>query len=491
VSKTKQDLIRDVSIQPLTKRAINQATAKKYGYGMAEYHGKPCQVAPYYDDKKNLVAQKVRFADKGFTITGDITRAGLFGQHLCRGSGKMIVVTEGELDAMSVAQSMGLSWPAVSIPNGAQSAVAAIKANLEFLEGHDKVVLMFDADEEGAKATEKCLPLFTPGKVSVADLSGFKDANSALQAGQMAMLRDAAWGAKPWRPDGLINMADARERVERPLTKGIPYPWPMLNDMLYGFRPGDLVCWTAGTGSGKSALVSELVYHLIMQDHKVGIIYLEEGLERAGKRIIGLHVNKPLHLPGYEISKPEFATAWSETLGRGNLIAYDHFGSLDEEVLTNRIRYLVKSEGVSTVVVDHISMIVSGMDLDADERRVLDHVVTTLKSLNMETNAATHIVSHLRRGEGDKGHENGKQVYLSQLRGTQAIGQLSDAVIGAERDQQSDDPVERNTLQLRVLKNRYSGITGPADKLYYNAETGRLNVSTGFETATKGGTDDF
>jgi twinkle protein len=60
------------------------------------------------------------------------------------------------------------------------------------------------------------------------------------------------------------------------------------------------------------------------------------------------------------------------------------------------------------------------------------------------------------------------------LRGSASIAQLSDAVIGAERNSQSDDPIVRNTTVLRVLKNRYTGKTGKACEVFYNEATGRL-----------------
>ncbi len=478
---------------PLTKRHVSQEVARKYGYLIGTYNDKPCQIAPFFDDKGRLVAQKIRFANKDFTITGDAGKMGLFGKQLCRGHGKMIVVTEGEIDALSFCQAMGLSWPAVSLPNGAQSAARVIRRELEFLEGYDKVVLAFDADEQGQAAVEACLPLFQPGKVAVANLGGFKDANEALVAGKAATLRDAAWGATPWRPDGLVNMADLFEEISAPLEPGILYPWAGLNDKTYGFRPQELVTWTAGTGVGKSAIVSELVHSLITrEDHrKVGIIYLEEGVARAGRRILGIEASTPLHLPGNDLSEQALRKAWDATLGTGRLVAYDHFGSLEEEVLLNRIRYMVKSEGCDVVVLDHISMVVSGMDLSDDERRMLDHIVTSLRSLTQETHAAIHIVSHLRRAGEGKAHEEGRAVSLSHLRGTQAIAQLSDAVIAAERNQQAETEVDRNTTTLRVLKNRYAGLTGPAGQLLYSPKTGRLSEVDGTEMITGGDDNDF
>jgi len=84
------------------------------------------------------------------------------------------------------------------------------------------------------------------------------------------------------------------------------------------------------------------------------------------------------------------------------------------------------------------------------------------------------LVSHLRRTSGDKGHENGIEVSLSHLRGSQSIAQLSDCVIALERNQQAEDIDEANTTKLRVLKSRYTGDVGLASSLLYERETGRL-----------------
>jgi twinkle protein len=93
--------------------------------------------------------------------------------------------------------------------------------------------------------------------------------------------------------------------------------------------------------------------------------------------------------------------------------------------------------------------------------------------LVQETNIALIIVSHLKR-PSDKGHEEGAATSLAQLRGSASIAQLSDMVVGLERNGQHEDPVKRNTTRVRVLKSRYNGVTGPACSLLYNKETGRM-----------------
>ena len=92
------------------------------------------------------------------------------------------------------------------------------------------------------------------------------------------------------------------------------------------------------------------------------------------------------------------------------------------------------------------------------------------------------LVSHLRRAAGEKGHEQGIEVSLSHLKGSQGISQLSDCVIALERNQQSEDEKEANTTKVRVLKSRYTGDTGLACSLLYNPHTGRMSELTDEDT---------
>ena len=150
---------------------------------------------------------------------------------------------------------------------------------------------------------------------------------------------------------------------------------------------------------------------------------------------------------------------------------YDHWGSIQGDNLLGRIRYMAKVLDVEYVVLDHLSIVVSGIG-DGDERRMIDNTMTMLRSLVEETKIGMILVSHLKRPDG-KGHEEGAITSLAQLRGSASIAQLSDMVIGLERNQQ--DPDNKNQTIVRVLKNRFSGETGIATALHYNQDTGALN----------------
>ena len=79
----------------------------------------------------------------------------MFGMSQWASGGKFITVTEGELDALAVAEMFDGKWPVVSIKRGAAAAAKDIKENLEWLETFDKVVICFDNDEKGIAAAKE------------------------------------------------------------------------------------------------------------------------------------------------------------------------------------------------------------------------------------------------------------------------------------------------------------------------------------------------
>mgnify|MGYP003137170423 CR=1 FL=1 len=181
-----------------------------------------------------------------------------------------------------------------------------------------------------------------------------------------------------------------------------------------------------------------------------------------------VEANKPLHLNN-EIPEDELQNAFGNTLGSGNIFLRDGFGSVDPNHILNDIRFLVQHHDVRWVILDHLSILMSGLELD-DERKCIDRTMTMLRSFCEETQVGMILVSHLRRSSSDKGPEDGQQISLQMLRGSHSICQLSDQVVALQRNISSGD----NNAELVVLKNRFTGKTGPAAQLTYSEETGRL-----------------
>jgi len=453
----------------LAKRGISEETCKKFGYLVGKLSGKTVQLAPYHRDGK-LVAQHYRTADKDFGWIGDSKEVELFGQNVWRDKGKMVVITEGEIDAMTVSQLQDNRWPVVSLPNGAQSAKKALARALPWLDGFESVILMFDMDAPGRAAVEECVPLFKPGKCKVANLP-LKDANEMLLAGRGAEVIDAIWGAKVYRPDGIVTMADIRSKVLEAPVIGLPWWLDSLTAATYGRRLGEAVAFGAGTGIGKTDfLTQQIAYDRSVLKEKVGLFFLEQQPPETAKRIAGKVAKKRFHVPDGGWTQADLIAAL-DSVGDDGLFYYDHFGACEWSYIRDRMRFLHHTEGVRLFYLDHLTALAAAED---DERRALEQIMAEIGGLVKELNVWLGLVSHLATPEG-KPHEEGGRVTIRHFKGSRAIGYWCHYMIGFERDQQSDDPKLRSITTLRVLKDRYTGqATGLTLFLGYDAETGML-----------------
>jgi len=469
-TKIKTDMITG-QVEALSKRQIDFDTCKFFNYQTGTYNGQPVQIAPYYNSNYQVVAQHIRFPNKDFIWLGDMNEVGLFGQHKWKGNQKMITITEGEVDAMSVSKVQGNKWPVVSVPSGAKSAKKYIKKNLEYLESFEKVVLMFDNDEAGNTASIECAQLFTPKKALVSKLP-LKDANDMLVSGRGKDIINHIWNARPYTPEGIIAGADTWDLVMQDDSKECtPYLWEGLNNKTKGIRKGEIVLFTAGSGTGKSQVCREIAFDLITKGKNVGYIALEESVARTVRGLISIDLNSKIHEEEIrrDFSEETLKKSWDKI--QGNTYFHKHFGSTDSENLMSKIRFLVRGCDCDYVVLDHINMVVSG--IEGDERKLIDYTMTRLRSLVEELNFGLILVCHMKRLPDKTGHEEGAITSLSHLKGSHGLGQLTDICCGLERSQQHEET--KDILTIRVLKNRYNGDTGVACSLHYDRETGRLS----------------
>ena len=477
------DNIEVGSFSALTDRKISKDTAQKYGVKVVhDLQGNVIKhMYPFYNGYEISATKTRSVKDKIFFWHGTKAETGLFGQQLFKG-GKYITITEGECDAMAAYELLGSKWAVVSIKSGASGAVKDIKENLEFFDNFENVIVAFDNDKAGKEASQKVARLFKPSKAKILSLpNGWKDPNDMLRNNKHKEFVEAWWASKVYTPSGVINVSEQRDKFHnRERKTSIPYPWEGLNEKLYGLRQGELVTLTGGTGLGKSSVTRELEHHLIKNTtDNVGVIALEEDWRRTIDGILSIEANARLYIDQEreKFSREEldkFFDVLYDGDNKNRVWVHSHFGTNDIDDIFSKLRYMIIGCECKWVVVDHLHMLVSAVH-EGDERRAIDSIMTKLRSLVEETGAGIVLVSHLRRVDGNKGHENGIEVSLSHLRGSNSIGQLSDCVIALERNQQSDDIDEARTTRMRVLKSRYTGDVGLASHLLYDKDTGRLS----------------
>lgn len=475
----------------LTARGITEETCKKCEYQQGENEfGKRVHIQLIKDETGRLIDQKTRDKDKHFTWVGGSGYKGIIGSWSWPASGKSVVITEGEIDRMSVSQAFDNKWSTGSLPNGWGSAKKAILADYEKLCRFDNIVLCFDNDEKGQQALKEACELLPVGKVKIMALPK-KDANEVLMdktLGPATLIR-AFWDAKPWRPDGIREGREfTRERMKQTRKAGLSLPYPKLNDMWDGLRDGEIITICAGSGIGKSTIARDIAYHQRMAHGvKIGNIFLEEDNDTSVKAYVGLHAGVPLKKL---IKTPEILTdeQWDASLAAvvwDNMMFYDHFGSLESDRLLTMMRYMAAS-GCRRIVLDHISIVVSGLE-SQDERKDIDILMTKLASFVKETGCSVIAIVHLKRSNGKNFNEGG-QISLNDLRGSASIEQLSFNVLAAERNQQ--DEAKKLFALLRSLKCRITGETGEADILKWNVALGRYEVATPADLAAFNPHDD-
>lgn len=470
----------------LQKRALSEQTCKFFDYGVGEFKGQPCHFAHYRDPQtRELIAQKVRLASKDFPVLkADGAKLPLFGQHLWRGDRRSLIITEGELDAMSVSQVQQNKYPVVSLSGGAGNAVHDMKRHYEWLCEFDKIVLMFDDDKDGRHAAEVCAEILPPGKVFVAEIEGFKDANEALVAGKASAITSAFWNAKPYTPDGIFTLSDIREDVLAPVAMGTPWFLDSLTALTFGRRPGEVYYFGAGTGVGKTDWFTQQIgYDIETLGVKTACIYLEQPPAETGKRILGKLYGKQFHVPDGSWTQDELDEAFTEVEKQGKLFLGGNFASASWDQIKTRIRFMAVSLEIKHFYLDHLTALAD----PSKERESLEIITKELALLAQELGIIIHVISHLATPEG-KPHEEGGRVMMRHFKGSRSIGFWAHFAFGLERNPQHEDPEIAQQTTFRCLKDRYTGrATGKTLTLAYDTQTGLISECLFPKTEDAGG----
>jgi len=458
----------EVEPQALAKRKIPDTITKKYRYGIAhDKAGNLCQVANYFNREKELVAQKLRYPDKTFKFIGNPKEALMFGQQLW-GNGKKLIITEGEIDALSVSTAFDGKYPVVSVKNGSGAAKKEIAQQLEWISEFEEVYLWFDNDEPGRAALDECVNLLPADKVRIIRHADYKDANEVLIYTGKAGVLNCFYNAEKYKPDDIVSPDDLLDTIAEPIVTGFPYFYSKLTKLLYGRRFGEVVTVGAGVSIGKTDFVMSQLAFDLQQGWKVATFMLEqstkETLLRTAGKVDGVHY----HLPNADFDKEQL----KETVGsfQGNLFMFDNFGSNDWETIQDKIRYMYHNYGCRIFYIDNLTALNAHA---SDERRNLDALMAEVAGLAKELDVWIMLVSHLNPPKSGPSHECGGKVEQSQFTGSRAIMRWSYAMFGIERNTQHEDADERNKGLVRIVKDRFSGsATGNTVPFYYDKDSG-------------------
>ena len=471
-------------------RGILDSTYKKFGVRHSFFESG--EIAEQYypvTQSGELVGYKVRELPKSFGKS--IGRTGsdcdLFMQFKFKQPGKYVVITEGEIDALSAYQmiknyNVSKGWDyetaVVSPTVGARSA-KQIGAQYKFFDQFDKIIISYDNDTAGQSAIEDIVKVLPKGKVYVMQMR-LKDANEYLKSGNETGFISEFYNAKKYVPVNVLPSSQLYERVlAQSAVAKIPFPPFMgeLNEMFVGGLPlGHIINIAADTGIGKTTFINEMIYYWIFNSpHKIGIVSMELDAGQYGEALLSRHLSKKLALIKDQSEKMQFLHS-DEVKAKAVELTVDAEGEDRFDLLDNRdgsveeiqdtVEELVISCGAKLIVLDPLQDVLDGL---SNEEQAM--FMKWAKGFVKSHGVTFVFINHMRKTPAGQNGADSEQ----NIMGSSTIIKSASANILLKRDKMAEDPVVRNTTEISVTKNRVCGITGPAGGMYYDNETHTLH----------------
>lgn len=508
--KTEKKIFLDGENLAMEKRRITADTCKFYDYRITQYtgwigHGKKkrycdnewVRVMSWFTDKGQIKMQKIKTQLKEMKLIGNTKNLELWGKTKVPLTDKLfITITEGEEDAMAVAQVQGCQYPVVSLPNGVSSARKVLESELQYLQKFKYVVLAFDSDEAGQAAMQDCLAsdLFEPGKVKVCTWTR-KDANDMLVHGEDKEITHCLFNAKVIEPDNIVTVENIIDKIMIQPQFGSSYPWPSMTEITYGAQFGEIHIVVGATGIGKTEFIKELLFHFLDKSVKVGLFSFEQNPDNTMRRLIGAKQGIKLHLPGAIWNSTKIkqqALSFNESI-----YLYDKAGRVDLQDIFHSIRYMAKAKDVKFFVIDNLKAI----EVSSDQEKAQD-LMNGLKALCKDLDITVFLLSHVAKDKYGQtvytttspknpdsyfsqsaedrdtnlklpgmDWESGRLPKIENVEGGNIITSLSDYVWALARNTTAEDREEAKVIRVKALKTRLdSSFTGKTFKLYYTDE---------------------
>ena len=420
-----------------------------------------------YDDRQEYVypsgGKKVRtLKEKGFYAKGGFKGDELFGMNLfTAGCSKIVTITEGELDALSVAQMLKSSYtnPVVSLPSATPSRKLWENCK-DWLNSFDKIVLSVDTDEAGNAVADKIAKLF-PNKVYRVPHETYKDANEFLQAGKGNDFKSAWWNARKYTPENILNTTDQFLSLynDTPEHQYVETGIVALDDKILGLMQGHFTVIKAPTGIGKTEVMRFLEYNMLQKGIPIAAWHLEETKLRSLLGLVSYDCKENLTRRDLidEKKAHDRVVKSIESLTKDENFYQFYLGDgQGTEELLEQIRFFREACGVRYVFFEPIQDVVAGKN-EASKEEILADLSVRLSKIAAELNVGIVTIAHT--------NDDGDPKYCKM------IGQRASVIIDLSRDKESDDAEERNTTHITVQKNRPCSEEGRAGKMRFNPDT--------------------
>lgn len=372
---------------------------------------------------------------------------GLFGWQAIPDNARSVVITEGEIDALSMWE---FGCPALSVPFGGGSGAKQqwIETEFEHLVRFDTIYLCLDMDEEGGLAAKEIASRLGQHRCRFVELPK-KDANECLTEGVpadyiAACMQEAATAD----PEELKSVAEYGEDIaehfyptagERP---GFNLPW---NANKWRVHHGELCLWVGFNGHGKSVLLGQAITQAVQSGEKACIASFEMRPAVTFGRMFR-------QLSGQRVPTREVITRLSEDYADA-LWSFDLQGTGKIDRVLEVFEYGFRRYGIRQFVVDSLMK----LGLGEDDYNGQKSAVERLKDFCNEHDVTVHLVAHSRKRETEE-HAPRKM----DVRGAGVITDIADNLFCVWRNkakenackQVADNPALKSREEVHKILER-------------------------------------
>jgi twinkle protein len=452
----------------LLGRGLTEQTLADFRIGEQVRDDKTYCIFPYLRDGALINAKTRNVADKKDMRQETGAEPCLFGWHLIDPKQRIVAITEGEIDAMTLHQA---GVPALSVNAGAGNH-QWIESDWERLERFSEILVCFDDDDAGRKGAAEVVQRLGPERCKVVKF-GAKDANQWLMDGAGGEdFHGAIADAKPLDPAELISMADIMGQVKAllyPAQCAATLPCLMLAGRQFDwfeFRSGEMTVWTGFNGHGKSLMLNQVLLGLLQQGERMCVFSGEMTPAQQGKRMVkqatGLDRPTPAHIDA--VGEWLQDRAW----------LFNVMGSATIARLLDVFAYANRRYGIRHFVIDSLMM----TDVPEDgpgSMTAQKAAVQKLADFAKRHGAHVHLVAHPRKGR-DESQAPGKL----DVAGSSKITDGADNVftVWSARKEEGDDPDGKPDGCLELQKQRNGDIQHKKVWLYFNRAAMQFSASS-------------
>ncbi len=435
-------------------RGINARTMEDFN--VKTYDGRQEYIYPSGGIKVRKLSEKGFYAKAGFK--GDE----LFGMNLfTAGSSKMVTITEGELDALSVSQMLksGYTNPVVSLPSATPSKKLWENCK-EWLDSFQKIVLSVDNDDTGNALADRVAKLF-PNKVYRVPHDKYKDANEFLQAGKDQEFKSAWFNAGRYMPDNILHTADDLLKLfdDTPDHTYVPTGIQEFDAKAMGLMQGHFTVFKAPTGIGKTELMRYLEHNFLQRGVPFATWHLEETKLRSVLGLVSYDLNTNVTRKDLIEEKgltDEVRGSIRKIADTGNFYQYFLKDGQSADDLIAQIRLMKEAYGCKFVMFEPIQDVIT-VSSEGSKESELAELAVRLSKVAADLNVGIITIAHT--------NEDNEMKYCKM------IGQRASVIVRLDRDKEAEDVQDRNTTQLVIEKNRPTSEEGHAGAMLFDTNT--------------------